>query len=197
MSIQAGGRRGMWLVIAAAVAALVLGIATTALIAATSGHHGPGPAPWPAPAAQCNAPALPGRVVEVTAGDRGPGMMSGGPGRHMAMMRLQASANSVPAGEVSLLVLNAGALTHEVIVLPLPAGQAAGERPVGPDGRIDETGSLAEASQTCGPGAGEGIRPGATAWTTTTLQPGRYELICNLPGHYTAGMYTELDVTSP
>ncbi len=28
-----------------------------------------------------------------------------------------------------------------------------------------------------------------------TLQPGRYELVCNFPGHYTAGMYTELDVT--
>jgi len=27
------------------------------------------------------------------------------------------------------------------------------------------------------------------------LAAGRYELLCNLPGHYAAGMYTELDVT--
>jgi uncharacterized cupredoxin-like copper-binding protein len=30
---------------------------------------------------------------------------------------------------------------------------------------------------------------------TVTLAPGHYELVCNLPGHYTAGMYTQLDVT--
>jgi uncharacterized cupredoxin-like copper-binding protein len=30
---------------------------------------------------------------------------------------------------------------------------------------------------------------------TITLAPGRYELICNLPGHYAAGDYTELTVT--
>ena len=29
---------------------------------------------------------------------------------------------------------------------------------------------------------------------TLTLAPGRYELICNLPGHYAAGMFTELTV---
>ncbi|MGV8964931.1 MAG: sulfocyanin-like copper-binding protein [Cellulomonas sp.] len=28
-----------------------------------------------------------------------------------------------------------------------------------------------------------------------TLAPGHYELICNLPGHYAAGMYTELTVS--
>jgi uncharacterized cupredoxin-like copper-binding protein len=33
-------------------------------------------------------------------------------------------------------------------------------------------------------------------WTTITLPPGRYELICNIAGHYGAGMYTELDVTA-
>ena len=30
---------------------------------------------------------------------------------------------------------------------------------------------------------------------TLTLTPGRYELLCNLPGHYTGGMYTELDIS--
>jgi uncharacterized cupredoxin-like copper-binding protein len=27
-----------------------------------------------------------------------------------------------------------------------------------------------------------------------TLPPGRYELVCNLPGHYAAGMYSQLSV---
>ncbi len=42
--------------------------------------------------------------------------------------------------------------------------------------------------------AGDGIAPGAASWVTLHLDAGRYELICNLPGHYAAGMFTELDV---
>jgi uncharacterized cupredoxin-like copper-binding protein len=30
---------------------------------------------------------------------------------------------------------------------------------------------------------------------TLTLGPGSYELVCNLPGHYAAGMHAELDVS--
>ncbi|MFF7408833.1 sulfocyanin-like copper-binding protein [Streptomyces lydicus] len=111
------------------------------------------------------------------------------------MMWLRATPSSVPAGVVSLRVVNAGTLDHEVVVLPLPTGHAAGERLTGGDGRVDEAGSLGEASLSCGGGAGEGIAPGAMAWTTVTVPPGRYELVCNFPGHYTAGMYAELDVT--
>ncbi|MDF3300879.1 sulfocyanin-like copper-binding protein [Streptomyces tropicalis] len=110
-------------------------------------------------------------------------------------MRLVAHPTTVPAGKVTLRVVNAGSLTHEVIVLPLPATGNAGERAVGADGRVSEAGSLGEASRTCGSGAGDGIAPGAAAWTTVTLRPGRYELLCNVPGHYAAGMYAELDVT--
>ncbi|MGI5518608.1 hypothetical protein [Streptomyces sp. CA-106131] len=40
-----------------------------------------------------------------------------------------------------------------------------------------------------------GEASGAMAWSTVTVQPGRYELACDFPGHYAAGMYTELDVT--
>ena len=29
---------------------------------------------------------------------------------------------------------------------------------------------------------------------TLTLRAGRYELLCNEPGHYAAGMFTEFDV---
>ena len=43
-------------------------------------------------------------------------------------------------------------------------------------------------ANTCGAGAGDGIEPGAMSWVTLHLAPGRYELVCNLPGHYEAGM---------
>ncbi|WP_225838788.1 sulfocyanin-like copper-binding protein [Streptomyces sp. NK08204] len=198
-------RRGMWPAIALAAAAVVLGIATTALMAASGAFHRTGPASWRAQGARCSAPAATGTAVDVTAWDMG-GMMRGpnrpAPNHHlrpgwygMGMMRLVAHPSTVPAGRVTVRVVNAGILTHEVIVLPLPAGRSAGERAVGSDGRVSEAGSLGEASRTCGAGAGEGIASGAAAWTTVTLRPGHYELLCNVPGHYAAGMYTELDVT--
>ena len=52
---------------------------------------------------------------------------------------------------------------------------------------------MGEASRSCGADAGEGILAGATARTTVNLPSGRYELLCNIAGHYGAGMYAELD----
>ena len=121
-------------------------------------------------------------------GPTGDGMMRGA-------MSVQVSPVSVPAGTVSLTVANDGSLTHELVVLPLAAGVGPGQRTIGSDGTVAETGSLGEASATCAAGAGEGIAAGSDGWLTLDLAPGRYELVCNLPGHYAAGMYTELDVT--
>lgn len=199
--MSANRPRGVWLA-AGAVAALVLGIATTLLFAATGAFRHSAPAAWRGPGTQCSAPALKGHVVDVIAGDMVGGMMgrpnwrTSGPGwQGMGMMYLRAAPNTVPAGVVSLRVIDVGALAHEVVALPLPTGHATGERPTGSEGKVSEAGSLGEASRSCGAGTGNGIAPGATAWTTLTLQPGRYELVCNRPGHYMAGMHTELDVT--
>jgi uncharacterized cupredoxin-like copper-binding protein len=194
-------RRNLRLIVTGALAAMVLGAGSTVALAAASGaFRGSGRV---SAGAGCAAPALPGAVVDVRLVDMGAGMMGGpawrGPmtgGRQgMGVFRILASPDVVPAGTVSLRVRNAGALTHELVVLPLPAGQAAGARTAGADGRIDETGSLGEASRTCGAGEGDGISAGATGWVTLRLQPGHYELVCNLPRHYAAGMYTELDVS--
>ena len=120
---------------------------------------------------------------------QGSGMMNGGG------MRLSADNATAPHGTVSFLVTNSGSINHEMVVLPLLNSRAVGARPIGAGARIDETGSLGEASKTGGAGAGEGIVPGASGWVTVTLAPGQYELVCNLAGHYTAGMYTQLTVT--
>jgi len=95
---------------------------------------------------------------------------------------------------VSLVATNMGWRTHELVVMPLPDGATAGQRVPGPDGKVDETGSLGEASKACGAGTGEGITSGTVGWTTLTLAPGRYELLCNLTNHYADGMNQELDV---
>ena len=141
----------------------------------------------------CAAPGMAGTVVNVTATDMG-GPMMGGPGM-MRGMRLTADHATVPHGPVSFLVANAGRYANEMVILPLPGTQIAGTRPVGGDGKINEAGSLGEASATCAEGAGQGIVPRSAGWVSVDLPPGRYELVCNFAGHYTAGMYTQLTVT--
>ncbi len=102
-------------------------------------------------------------------------------------MMLRVAPATVPAGQVSLVVSNMGWRTHELVVLPLAAGASAGQRVPGADGRIDETASLGEMSNSCAAGAGDGIAAGAVGWDTVTLPPGNYELVCNLENHYANG----------
>lgn len=115
------------------------------------------------------------------------GMMDG------RFMQLNVDHAVVPHGTVSFVVTNGGSITHEMVVLP--DDHVFGTRPMGADNRIDETGSLGEASKTGGKGAGRGIAPGASSWLTITLKPGQYELVCNSPRHYTLGMHAQLTVT--
>jgi uncharacterized cupredoxin-like copper-binding protein len=211
------------LVLVITVAALVLGIGTTAVLAA-AGPDKPG-RPFVSAPASCDPPVLPGAVVDVTLADMpgsmmGPGMMGpgwngsygpmmgrdrggqyggGAPGERyrwpgMRMMGVWTNPATVPAGQVSFVVRNAGAWIHELMVLPLGPGQYLGQRLIGADNRVDESTSLGEAAP-CGRGDSHDIVSRATGWFTLTLAPGRYELICNIAGHYWAGMYTELTVT--
>lgn len=198
-------------VLGAGVATVVLTAASMTAVAAQSGTGHPrgtsssGMSGAPVVASSCSVPAtLPGHVVTVMLGDMGGASMMGGSrtgapvmgGRWSGgPMMLRAAPKTVQAGTVTLLAVNHGTRTHELVVLPLPNGAPVGARTVGADNTVEESGSLGEASKSCGAGAGDGIAAGAASWMTLTLKPGRYELVCNLPGHYAAGMYSELDVT--
>jgi uncharacterized cupredoxin-like copper-binding protein len=109
------------------------------------------------------------------------------------MATITSDPTSVADGRVSFVVFNNGALVHEMVVFPLPA-ESLGTRPTGANGKINEAQSLGEASRSCGAGTGAGIAPGSIGWTTMTLKPGRYELVCDEPWHYAAGMFTALTV---
>ncbi len=168
-------------------------LATAALTGLSALALGGAPPTTTATPTGCSAPALPGTVVTATVSDLGDGSMMGSltmPGS----MRLTVDRASDPAGVVSIVVVDVGRLRHEVVVLPLQAGRSVGNRPVGADGTVDETGSSAEASSSCREGTGAGVKPGTTGWVTTTLTAGQYELVCNLPGHYGAGMHALLTV---
>ena len=141
----------------------------------------------------CSAPpSLPGTTVDVMLGDMGMTQMMSDTAPLGGQMMLRVTPATVPAGQVSLVVSNMGWRTHELVVLPLAAGASAGQRVPGADGKIDETGSLGEVSNSCAAGADDGIAAGAVGWNTVTLPPGQYELVCNLENHYANGMYQEL-----
>jgi uncharacterized cupredoxin-like copper-binding protein len=138
----------------------------------------------------CTAPSsLPGTTVHVMLGDMGTTRVMRGAAPVGAHMMLRALPPSVSEEEVSFVVANMGWRTHEMVVLPLPPGQAAGKRTPGPDGRVAETGSVGEVSASCAAGSGEGIKPGTVGWVTLALPEGRYELVCNLRNHYADGMH--------
>jgi uncharacterized cupredoxin-like copper-binding protein len=193
-------RRDARLLIAACVAVVVLAAGSTVALAAATGQFDTRRPARTVRSSACGAaPALPGAVIEVSLSDMASMMRPSGQRGwrtwHAGMMRVAATPASAPAGTVSLRVTNVGVMRHELLVLPLPATAVPGQRAVGDDGTADEAVSLGEASRDCAAGSGDGITPGATGWITLTLPPGRYELLCNLPGHYAAGMFAELDVT--
>jgi uncharacterized cupredoxin-like copper-binding protein len=143
----------------------------------------------------CSPPAsLPGEVVRVRLSDMGMTAMGSGDAPLGARMVLRVSPATVPPGTVSVLVENLGWRTHELVVLPLASGASDGQRVPGADGKVDEAGSLGEASRSCAPGTGDGIESGAVGWVTLDLAPGRYELVCNLTNHYADGMHQALVV---
>jgi uncharacterized cupredoxin-like copper-binding protein len=90
--------------------------------------------------------------------------------------KIAPSASTVSAGKVTFAATNAGDEDHEMVVVRtdenasgLLKGDEASEA-----GAVDEIGEF---------------KPGLTKRLTVSLKPGHYVLLCNVPGHYKAGMY--------
>lgn len=194
--------------VAGLVAAIALLLGSVGAVAAWSSanHDGARSTAWDGaagraglsgalPGAGRSVPDLPGTVVHVVVGDMGGPMMRRQGGMSKAGMFLRIDQATVPHGSVSFVVTNRGNRDHELVVLPLDGDQRAGSREIGPDRRVDESGSLGEVADSAGGSDDDGIAPGATGWVTLDLPAGRYELVCNLPGHYAAGMFSELTVS--
>lgn len=179
---------GRWALVVVIACVVIAAAASTFILAGPIGGRRPVPRGFAD--SQCSVPALPGSVVDVTLYDAGPSMMGSRP----MMVGIGVAPETVPAGTVSLLVLNNGGSVHELTVLGM-TGEQAGSLPTGPDGTAAEVNALGHAEVACGTGEGAGIPTGATSWLTLELVPGRYELICNEPGHYRSGMYHVLTVS--
>ena len=105
-----------------------------------------------------------------------------------ATMGIKLDRNSAPAGVVTFKVNNVSKDTiHEMIVMylqdptkPLPY--------IDNENRVDEdkAGDKGEVSE---------LDPGQSGTLSVPLRVGKYLLICNVPGHYAAGMWAEFEVT--
>ena len=90
------------------------------------------------------------------------------------------------AGVVTFAVRNRGPVAHELIVVR--RGRA--ELPLRPDGTtVDEEALDPETAGALEPADAGGVRT-----LRVRLAPGRYELLCNMSGHYLGGMHAELVV---
>jgi uncharacterized cupredoxin-like copper-binding protein len=63
--------------------------------------------------------------------------------------------------------------------------------PIGSDGRVDEGGDGIQKVFD----SGDNVDPGKSKSWTIALSAGNYVFVCNLPGHYGAGMHTGFTVT--
>jgi len=116
----------------------------------------------------------------------GPGMM--GPGMMMGMMAVRINQSGVKAGVVRFDVTNwSRGMLHEMLVVavdnpqaPLPYDYSRAKVAEDQVKVLGDTGDL---------------QPGASYTLDISLTPGSYLLICNVPGHYAAGMVTPLTVT--
>ena len=103
-------------------------------------------------------------------------------------MGITLSRDHAPAGDVTFKVTNSSHDTiHEMLVVPIPE---PGRSPpfVASESRIDEEAArdLGEVSE---------LDPGQSGALTLDLKPGTYLLVCNIAGHYMAGMWEILTVT--
>ena len=100
------------------------------------------------------------------------------------------SAHEALAGDVKFTIENQGTIPHEFIIVKTDF--ALGKIPLGPDNRFDEDGEGLSV-----PGEISEWNPKTTGTVTLKLDPGNYQLLCNIAGHYANGMYTTLTVTEP
>lgn len=100
---------------------------------------------------------------------------------------IEIETDTVPAGEVTFEVANEGTIGHEFLVLrtDVPSGSI----PLEGDAFSEEESSLSVLDEI------PEFPAGTTESLTLTLEPGAYQIVCNLSGHYAAGMHAPFTVT--
>jgi uncharacterized cupredoxin-like copper-binding protein len=129
----------------------------------------------PATKAATTAAAVATGPITAALGD-GPG---GPPNASSMWIGLSRSVNA--GNRTTFHVNNVGHIVHEFVVIKTDK-RANG---LGTGQRVPEAGNVGETGD---------VQPGASKSLTLKLKPGHYALICNIPGHYAAGMHTDFVV---
>ncbi len=96
-----------------------------------------------------------------------------------------AHESEVRAGDVAFVVVNHGAILHELVILKTDV--PADKLEVSANGKVEED-NYGEVGEI------EDVAPGESKSATFNLEPGKYVFICNIAGHYPAGMHATLIV---
>lgn len=100
------------------------------------------------------------------------------------------NSTSTASGEVTFGLTNAGKIPHEFIVVRSEiSGESLLDQVDAATGRLDEAALDAIGEQ-------PEFSPGETKILTLDLAPGRYVVLCNIAGHFSSGMYADLEITA-
>ena len=107
---------------------------------------------------------------------------------HSGQMGITTDVSTVGAGRIDFEVVNTSkSLVHDMMVVKVKDFEKALTFDAS-NGQIVEnkTHDIAQVSQ---------LEPGKTESLKVDLKPGKYMLVCNMPGHYKSHVYTNLLVT--
>ena len=105
---------------------------------------------------------------------------------------------SLPAGETELVVRNSGRTEHDLVIVRTK--RAAGDLPMGLNGVAPQLagkivfGEPHSRHEEHGAPPKHHYTPGSAKKSAVSLTPGRYVLLCTLPGHYEQGQRAPLVV---
>jgi uncharacterized cupredoxin-like copper-binding protein/mono/diheme cytochrome c family protein len=125
--------------------------------------------------------ATPSATETATSGAGGGG---NGIGVTLSEFKVTPAETSTAAGDVTFNVSNQGAVAHELVVI---------KTDLAPDALPQKTGAVDEGAVDVEKKTGN-IATKKSENLSVTLTAGKYVLICNVPGHYQAGMHTEFTV---
>jgi len=94
-----------------------------------------------------------------------------------------AVAGTLKSGAIDLAITNAGSIPHELLIFQSDLDPVA--YPTDAAGNIVEEGAGVTLVSD-----GDNIDPGGSQLRSVDLMPGKYLFVCNIPGHFKAGMYT-------
>jgi uncharacterized cupredoxin-like copper-binding protein len=128
------------------------------------------------------------RNVKAAAAAAGPAVIAT-PHVDLSDFKVGMSASTFATGQHAVVISNGGTVQHELLVFRADLDAAA--YPVDAAGNIIEEGpGITKVSD------GANIDPGQSQNRTVELvTAGRYLFVCNLPGHFKAGMFVQVTVT--